>query len=83
MLEAVGVVTVAAIGRTATWLHIGDLPGLRAQGAQGRGRMERARPHLRIVGLQDDATLLRPIPLQRQHDFLECDHVSSLIIRYT
>ena len=71
VLQPVGVLAVAAVLRPARGLHIGGVPGLRPERAQrGRG-MEGAGADLHVVGLQDDAALIRPIALQRQDQALE------------
>ena len=71
VLHPVRVLAVAPILRAARGLHIGCVPGLRAQRAQGRGGMERARAHFHVVGLQDEAALAGPIVLQGQDQFLK------------
>ena len=72
MLQPVGVFAIAAIGGPARGLHIGGAPGLRAERAQSRGRVECARAHFDIIGLQDETSLLRPVILQRQNEVLKC-----------
>ena len=64
VLQPVGVLAVAAILGPARGLHVGGVPGLGAERAQGGGRMEGAGAHLHVVGLQDDAALLAPELLQ-------------------
>ena len=71
VLQPVGVLAIAAIGRAARGLHIGGGPGLGAQGAQGGGRMEGARANLHVIGLQDGAALTGPIAHQAQDDLLK------------
>ena len=71
MLQPVRVLAVAAVLRPARGLDIGGAPGLRPERAQRRGRMERARADLHVVGLQDDAALLGPEPLQGEDEALE------------
>ena len=76
MLHAIGVLAVATVGRTAARLNVGRAPGAGAQGTKGRCGMERARPHLVVVRLHDNATLIRPIMLQRQDHVLERQHIT-------
>ena len=71
MLQPVGVLAVAAVLGPARGLHVGRVPRLGAQRAQGGGRVEGAGAHLHVVGLQDDAALLAPELLQRQDQVLE------------
>ena len=71
VLQPVGVLAVAAVGRPARRLHVGAAPGLGPERAQGRRRMEGAGADLHVVGLQDDAAALRPERLQRQNEGLE------------
>ena len=71
MLQPIGIFAVAAILRPARWLHIGRVPGFRAERAQRRRRMKGARADLHVIGLQDHAAVIRPITLQRQDQALE------------
>jgi hypothetical protein len=73
MLEAVGVLPVAAIRRAAGGLDIGDVPRVRPQRPQGGGGVESSRAHLHIVGLENHASLLRPVALQREDNILKCE----------
>ena len=71
MLQAIGVLAVAAILRTARGLHIGRLPAQRAQRPERRRGMKGAGTHLHVVGLQDDAAIGGPIVVQGQDQALE------------
>ena len=71
VLQPVRVLAVAAVLRPARGLHVGRVPRLRPERAQRRRRMERAGADFHVVGLQDDAALLRPEVLQRQDQALE------------
>ena len=66
MLQPVGVLAIAPVLGAARGLHVGGAPRLRAERAQRGRRVEGARAHLHVVGLQDDAALLRPIALERE-----------------
>src|SRR4029078_409880 len=55
MLEPVRVLAIAAIFGPARWLDEGGTPGLGAERAQRRRRVKGPRPHLHVVGLEDDA----------------------------
>ena len=71
VLQPVGVLAIAAVLGAARGLHIGGVPGLGPERAQRGGRMEGARADFHVVGLQDDAALIRPVLLQRQDQALE------------
>ena len=71
MLQPVGVLAIAAVGRPARRLDIGGAPRLRPERAQRRRRMERAGADLDVVGLQDHAALRRPEALQFQDQALK------------
>ena len=71
VLQAVGVLAVAAVLGAARGLHVGGIPGPRAERAQRRRRVEGAGAHLHVVRLQHDAALLGPERLQRQDEVLE------------
>ena len=71
VLQAVGVFAVAAVGGAPARLHVGHVPGLRPQGPEQGGGIEGAGPHLDIVGLPDEATLIRPEALQGHEQFLK------------
>ena len=66
VLQPIGVLAVAAVFRPTRRLHIGGVPALGTERAQGGRRMERARADFHVVGLQDDAALVGPIGVQRQ-----------------
>ena len=74
VLQAVRVLAIAAVLGPAAGLHVGGLPGLRAERAQeGRG-VRGARAHLHVVGLQQRAALGVPVGLQLENDLLEGEH---------
>ena len=70
-LQTVWVLGVPAVCRPARWLDVRSPNGLRPNGAQESGRMERASAHLHIVRLQNQATLFCPVVLEAQNDALE------------
>ena len=61
VLQAVRVLAVAAILGPARRLDIGRVPRLGPERAQGSRGMEGAGADLDVIGLQDDAALLRPV----------------------
>ena len=71
MLKTIGIFAIAPVLRPAGRLHIGRVPWPRPQRAQRRCRMKRAGAHFHVVGLQDDATMIRPVALQSQYQSLE------------
>src|SRR6185312_17370212 len=71
VLEAVGVLAVAAVGRAPRRLDISGAPRLRPERAQGGGGVERARAHLDVIGLEDNAALARPILLKPEDERLK------------
>ena len=73
MLEPVGVLAIAPVGRPARGLDIGGLPRLRPERAQRGGGVEGAGAHLHVVGLEDHAALRAPIIVQRQDQLLEAE----------
>ena len=75
-LQAVGVVAVTAVGGAARRLHIGGIPRLRADGVEEGGGVEGARAHFHIIGLHDDAALLRPEALQGENHLLKIQYFS-------
>ena len=87
VLQAVGVLAVAAVSGTAARLRIAGAPSAGAERAERRGGMEGAGADLRVIGLHDDATLGAPVLLELQNDVLEgecrCVHtpLSSLLRR--
>ena len=83
MLQAVGVLAVAAVGGTAARLNVGRFPRCRAKAAQRSGGMEGARAHLVIVGLHDYAAQVRPIALEAQDHVLESQHLRGIGLRLT
>ena len=75
VLQAVGVLAVAAIGGAARGLHVGRVPGLGPDGAQEGGGMEGAGTDLHVQGLEDHAALFGPVLLQGEDQALEGCHV--------
>src|ERR1700722_14843626 len=71
VLQPERILAVTAIGGPARGLHIGGTPGLGPHRTQERCGMEGPRAHLHVVRLQDYATLLRPVILQRKDQTLE------------
>ena len=74
VLQAVGVLAIAAVLRAAAGLHIGCLPGLGADGAQkGRG-VRGTGADFHVIGLEQCTALFGPVGLQFQNDLLEGQH---------
>ena len=71
VLQAVGVLAVAAVLGPARGLDVGGVPRLRPERAQGGGGVEGAGADLHVVGLQHQAAVTRPIVVQRQDQPLE------------
>jgi hypothetical protein len=71
VLQAVGVFAIAAVGGTAAGLHIGGIPGFRADGAQKGGGMKSAGAHFHVIGLDDDTALAGPEVLELENQVLK------------
>ena len=71
MLQAIGVFAVAAIGRAAARLHIGEASRLWANRAQKSHGVKGAGAHFHIQWLHNGTALLRPIVLERQNQALK------------
>ena len=71
MLQTVWIQGVPTVCRPAGWLNVCGPNGLRSNGGQESGRMERASAYLHIVRLQNQATLFCPVVLEAQNDALE------------
>ncbi|MNI32956.1 hypothetical protein D3C73_868820 [compost metagenome] len=74
VLQAVRVFAVAAILGATRRLHVGGAPRLRADRAQERGRVRGTGADFHVVGLQQGATLLVPVFLERKDDLLKGEH---------
>lgn len=74
MLQAVGIVAIAAIFGAAAGLHVRGPPWLWTDGPQEGGRVACARADLHIVRLQQGAALLGPVILQFKDDVLKAEH---------
>ena len=71
VLHAVGILAVAAVGRTAARLRIAGAPlGGTERAQRGRG-VEGTGTDLGVIGLHNDAALLAPVLLEAQDDVLE------------
>ena len=73
--QAIGIFSVASVGRTARGLHVGDFVGLRPQHAQKSFRRHGARSDFDVIGLLQDASALRPESLQAEDQFLERERI--------
>ena len=71
VLQPVRVVAIAPVRGAARGLHIGSGPGVRAEAAQRRRGVERARADLHVIGLQHGAALGGPIGLEAENDLLK------------
>src|SRR5690606_36761584 len=71
VLETVRIFAVAAILRATRRLHIGHIPRARSERTQSRRGVQRTRAHFHVVWLQDGATSLRPIVMERQDQTLK------------
>ena len=71
VLEAVGVLAIAAILGAARGLHIGCFPRSRPQSPQRGGGVKRAGTNLHVVGLENDTAALGPELLKCQQKALE------------
>ena len=63
MLQAVGVVAVAAVFGAAAGLNVGNVPRLGPERAQASGGMGRARADFHVKRLNDGAALVCPVLL--------------------
>ena len=70
-LHAVGVFAVAPVIGADAGLDVGHAPGLRPQHAQQGGGVVGARADLHVVGIPQDAVLLRPEAVQPENHFLK------------
>ena len=71
ILVPVRILAVATIGGSATGLNIGRGPVFGANGPEKGSRMESARSYFHIVRLHENAALVCPKRLQRQHKILK------------
>jgi len=71
LVDAEGVLTVAAVRRASAGFHVGHVPGLGAQGTEESERVHGARALLQVVGLADEAAPVGPEPLQAEDEFLD------------
>jgi hypothetical protein len=70
VLQTVGVLTVAAVCRTARRLYIGAIPGFGPEDPQEGSGVEGPGPHFSVIGLLDNTPLFVPKTLQGQDQFL-------------
>src|SRR3546814_3535550 len=66
MLKAVGVLAIAAVGRTTARLDIGGVPRFGTKAAQGGGGVESARPDPHVIGLENRTSAHAAIGEDRQ-----------------
>ena len=75
MLQAVRMFTVAAVRGASAGLYEGRIPRFRAECAQSRGGVKRARAHLHVVRLQDQAAAFAPIVVELEDHALEAERL--------
>ena len=71
LVEAVGILAVAAVGGAAAGLHVGDAVGLGAEHAQEGFGGHGAGADFHVVGLLDDAAAVGPIFFEGEDGVLE------------
>ena len=71
MLQAEGIIAIAAVRRATARLDVGGRPRLRTDGTQERRRMEGAGAHFHVVGLHDNTAAFGPVLLQLENQVLE------------
>src|SRR5256885_14101615 len=69
--KAIGIFSVAAIGRASRWLHVRNFVRIRAKHAQERFGSHRAGADFDIVGLLDDSATLSIKSLELEDQLLE------------
>ena len=75
MLEAVGVLPVATVGRSTGRLDISCAQRLRAHGGKESRRVEGARTDFHIVRLKHHTALVRPVRLEAQDQILKMHYL--------
>ncbi len=73
--QAVGILAIAPIGRSAAWGHIGGAPGLAVEASQQRRRVKSSCTRRDVVGLYDITPLCCPKLLQLEEKLAESDCV--------
>src|SRR5690606_14157575 len=71
VLQPEWIVAVSPVRGAPRGLYVSSAPGFRSDSPQQRRGVERAGPHLHVIGLQNDAALLRPIVLQGKNELLK------------
>jgi hypothetical protein len=64
VLKPVGVLAVTAVRGPPGRLYIGDIPGIRPKGPEKSGGIERSCPHLKVIWLSQETSILRPVIMQ-------------------
>src|SRR3546814_4134573 len=75
MLEPVGILAVAAVGRAAARLNEGGIPRIGAERTQRRRGVKGARSHLRVIRLEDQTAPIAPVIVERQNHALEAQRL--------
>ena len=81
LVQAVRVVAVAAVGRTAGRFYVGDVPRFGTERPQKRSRIHGACPFFYIIGFVNDAALGGPKFFQSRNHILKIHSFSLLIIQ--
>ena len=75
MLETVGVLSVATVGRSTGRLDISRTQWLRPHGGKKSRRVEGARTDFHIIRLKHDTALVRPVRLEAQDQILKMHYL--------
>src|SRR5688572_17943322 len=82
MLQAVGILAVAAVLGPARGLNVSGLPVLGPDRAQESRGVERARAHLHVVRLQQHAAAPIPVLVELEDDLLKSQHRPLVTLEY-
>lgn len=74
VLQPVGILAIAAVGRPAGWLHVRDVPGFGTEHSEEGSRVHSPRTFFYVVGLLYDAAPVSPEPFQGEYEFLKRQH---------
>jgi hypothetical protein len=82
LVEAVGILAIAAVGGPTAGLHIANAVSVRPEDAEKRFRMHSARANFHIVRLLQDATLLHPKMGELEYQILKRQTLFALFKFY-
>jgi hypothetical protein len=71
VLKPIWIFSVSAVSGSAGWFNIRNIPRFRSEGSKKSGRVESSCAYLKIVGLLNYASIVCPVFIKGEYQFLK------------